>query len=251
MCGADQSQKDIEQQQQQFYKTLNDNYTTMFGQQQQVLSALTSTFQPILQAGPYQAGYSPTAETAINTQSSENVAQNYAAAQKATAQVLAARGGDTLLPSSVNANILANNANQYAAQRAAALNQNTVNNYQLGYQNWTTAANALSSVAGLQNPNAYAGSATGAGQAAATSANNIAQQSNSVWNAAIGAAGALGGAALGNPAGLASLWSGAKTAGAGGTYNPTSGLFNMFPTKGTVPFATGSGYTAGNPLGMS
>lgn len=208
MCGASQDQKNLEQEQAQFYQTLNTNYNTMFGQQQAVLNSLTSTFQPILQAGPYQAGYSPAEETALNTQSSENIAQNYKAAQTATAQQLAARGGDTLLPSSTAAQVLASGTTAAAQARAAALTQNTINNYQLGYQNWSNAANVLGQVANLQNPNAYAGSSTAAGSAAGTTAYQIAQANNSPWTAAIGAVGALGGAALGNPAGLSNLWSG-------------------------------------------
>jgi hypothetical protein len=244
MCGSNNDQSQIEASQQAFYKTLNDNYTTMFGQQQAVLSALTSTFQPILQAGPLQAGYSPTQATALNTQSSETVASQYAAAQKATAQILAARGGDSTLPSSVNANILAQNTNQYAAQRAQALNQNTVNNYQMGYSNWQNAAGVLSNVANLQNPNAYAGQATGAGSAAGTTANQIAQQSNSVWNAAIGALGSIGGAALGNFGGLAGMAGGAFKNVDPGVYTPPNSSIAGYNTWNsmTPPSTTGGSY---------
>ncbi len=251
MCGANQQQKDIEAQQQQFYTTMNQNYQTMFGQQQQVLNALTSTFQPIVQAGPYQAGYSPAEETALNTGASENIAQNYAAAQKATAQQLAARGGDTVLPSSTAAQILAQGTNAAAQARASALNANTINNYNLGYSNWTNAANVLSSVAGLQNPNAYASSATSAGSAASTSAAAIAAAANSPWNAAIGAVGALGGAALGNIGGIASAFGkGAQTVLSSPQLSGVSSWMNMAPPSIYSGPGMGSG-TLPNLSGLS
>lgn len=198
MCGATQQQQDITDEQQQFYKTLTDQYSTIFGQNQAITGALTSAFQPILAAGPGQAGMPAAEEQALRTQNTESVATDYAQAQKATAQMLAARGGgNTLLPSSVNANILAQNANAAAAQRAAGENNITLQNYAQGYQNWNTAANVLGSTAGLLNPTGYSGAATGAGTAAATSANQIAQANFAPWGAAAGALGSIGGAAVG------------------------------------------------------
>jgi hypothetical protein len=213
MCGASQQQKDITDEQQQFYTNLTNQYNTVFGQNQAITGALTAAFTPILQAGPSQTGFSPAQENAMRTQNTENVATNYAQAQKATAQILAAQGGgNTLLPSSVSANLLAQNVNQAAAQRTAGENTITQANYAQGYQNWQQAAGVLSSTAGLLNPTSYAGQATGAGGAASTSAYQVAQEANSPWNAAIGALGAIGGAAVGNY-GLPSFRSSSPTSG--------------------------------------
>jgi len=198
MCGATQQQKDITDEQQQFYKQLTDEYGTIFGQNQAITGALTSAFTPILQAGPGQAGMPAAEEQALRTQNTESVATDYAQAQRATAQILAARGGgNTFLPSSVNANILAQNANAAAAQRAAGENQITLQNYQQGYQNWNTAANVLGSTVGLLNPTGYAGVATGAGTAASTSANQVAQSAFAPWGSVIGAAGSILGGKVG------------------------------------------------------
>lgn len=205
MCGATQQQTQISDAQQQFYTTLTNQYNTVFGQNQAITGALTSAFTPILQAGPNQPGYSPAETTALNTANTENVATNYAQAQKATADILAARGGgNTLLPSSVDANLIAQNTNQAAAQRAAGETAITNQSYQQGLQNWQTAANVLGSTAGLLNPTSYSGAATGAGTAASTSAYQIAQATNSPWNAAFSALGSIGGAALGG-GGMTSL----------------------------------------------
>lgn len=208
MCGSNSQQQQISDAQQQMYQTLNQNYQTVFGQSQAITNALTAQFQPILAAGPSQQGFNPAEVQSLNTSATENIAQDYAAAQRATAQQLAAMGGgNTTLPSSVTANILAQNTNQAAAQRSSALNQITQANYQQGYNNWTTAANALSSTAGLLSPTSYAGASTSGGTAAANTANQIAQANNSVWNAAIGALGSIGGAAVGNIGGVSSLLS--------------------------------------------
>ena len=204
MCGATQQQTDISNEQQQFYKTLSDQYSTIFGQSQAITGALTSAFMPILQAGPSQTGFSASEENALRTQNTQNVATDYAQAQRATAQILAAKGGgNTMLPSSVTSNILANNANAAAATRATGENAITQANYAQGYQNWNTAANALGSTAGLINPNSYSGSATTAGNSAANTANQISQANFAPWGALAGAAGSvLGGAVSGGMSNL-------------------------------------------------
>jgi hypothetical protein len=198
MCGATQQQTEVSNEQNEFYKMLTQQYSTIFGQSQAITGALTSAYLPILKAGPSQTGFAPGQENAMRTQADENIGQNYAQAQKATAQVLAARGGgDTLLPSSISSNILAQNVNQAAQQRSAAQNSITQANYAQGYQNWGTAANVLGSTAGLINPTSYAAQTTGAGGQAMQGATDIANAANSPWNAAFGALGSIGGMAAG------------------------------------------------------
>jgi hypothetical protein len=198
MCGPTSQETAISGEQQQFFQNLSNEYNTVFGENQNIVGALTNAFTPILRAGPSQTGFSPAEEQNLQTANTQNVATDYAQAQKATAQQLAARGGgNSLLPSSVNANILAANTNAAAAQRAAGQNQITQANYAQGYQNWQSAANALTNTAGLVNPTSYAGQVTGAGQTAMGSATEMAQQKFSPWSAALGVLGSVGGAAIG------------------------------------------------------
>jgi hypothetical protein len=137
MCGSTSGQTQVSNEENQFYSTLTSQYNTVFGESQAITGALTKAFTPILAAGPSQTGFSPGETNALETQNNESTATNYAQAQKATANILAARGGgDTLLPSSVNANLLAQNANAAAAQRSQGENAITQANYQQGYQNW-------------------------------------------------------------------------------------------------------------------
>lgn len=199
MCGgASSTQNDINAEQTAFYKQLTDQYATIFGQNQAITGALTQAFTPILNAGPSQTGFSPAEETALRTENTEGTATNYAAAQRATAQALANRGGgNDFLPSSVDANLIAANANRAAATRSQGDLGITQANYERGYQNWQQAAAALATNAAQLNPNAYASSSTSAGGAAASEANAITQQNNSLWTAAIGALGGVAGSAVG------------------------------------------------------
>lgn len=199
MCGASSAQNTISDAQIQMYQKLNDAYSTTFGQQQAITGALTSAFTPILNAGPSQTGFSPSQENAMRTQNTENVATNYAQSQTATANAIAAMGGGNIpQTSTVTANALAANANEAARARSVGENAITQQNYAQGYKNWGAATTALSNTASLINPVNYAGQSTGAGNAAASSAAAIAAANNSPWNAAIGALGSIGGAALGN-----------------------------------------------------
>jgi hypothetical protein len=222
------------------YTTLNNNYSTAFGQDQAITGALTAAFTPILAAGPNQTGMSPSQLNALETQNTESTAQNYKQAQTATAQTIAAEGGgNTLIPSSTSANAAALNANAAAQQRSQGDLNITNEDYALGRQNWTTAASALGNLSNTLNPNAYASSATSGGTAAANSANQIALQSNSVWNAAIGALGSLGGAAItsGFGGGGSSLPS-----GYGGASNPAIAGYNALqsmPAPYMMPVGTG------------
>jgi hypothetical protein len=196
MCGDNTDLKNISDEQNEFYKQLSTQYTQVFGQNQAITGALTSVFMPILAAGPSQTGFSQGQETAMRTQNLENVATDYGQAQKATAQILAARGGgNTLLPSSVDANLIAQNANAAAATRAAGDNSITQQNYAQGYQNWNAAANVLGSTAGLLNPTGYAGVANTSGANAGTTAKAASDAAFAPWGAAFGALGAVGGAA--------------------------------------------------------
>jgi hypothetical protein len=209
MCGgASSEQKQINKAQTDFYNNLTSQYNTIFGQNQAITGALTSAFTPILQAGPGQAGYTPAETNALNTSTTENIASNYAQAQKATAQILAARGGgDTVLPSSVDANALAKNTNLAAQQTAAAQNQITSDSYNVGRQNWLSAAQVLGSTAGLIDPTKYASAATTSGSTAAEEANKINDANNSLWKTAIGALGNVAGQAVGG-FNFSKLWGG-------------------------------------------
>lgn len=195
-CGASPAQNQLADEQAQFYKELSSNYSTVFPEQQAVLSALTSEFQPILAAGPGQAGFSAPEEAALRTSAADATAQG---AQQAS---VALRGkenamGDAAIPSGANLQLQSGLLSSAAQENAGLQNQITEENFATGRQNFLTAAQALEGTAGLENPNAFASAATSSGAAANTTMNDIAAE-NSAWMGPVfGMIGGIGGAIAG------------------------------------------------------
>jgi hypothetical protein len=203
MCGATQEQKEMQASQAKFYNELTAHYDQVFGQQQAILAALTAQFKPILDAGPSQRGFSQEQRDALETQATETVANNFGAAKKALEENLAARGGDAFLPSGSDVELEEQIAAQAAADRTSQQNQITQADYAQGHNNWQFATGALSQVASELNPIGTSTAATGAGEAAATTANQIAAASNSIWGSVIGGLSGIAGQAVGGWAGKA------------------------------------------------
>lgn len=198
MCGATDDQKNVEDEQQQMYKTLNDQYKQVFGEREAITGALSSTFTPILQAGPGQHGFTNDELTSLNTGAAENTASSYRSAGQATRERLAAQGGgNEFLPSGYDAQVEGALSSDAASSLAGAKNTITQNDFATGRQNWATAASVLGGTASTLDPTGMASTATGAGSAAGNTANQIAQANNSLWQAGIGALGGVAGAYAG------------------------------------------------------
>ena len=197
MCGASDQQNQTYQAQAAFMQTLTQAYQQQFAGQNAILSELTKTFEPILQAGPSQEGFSAGEKAALNTQATEGVAQNYQSLQKSLANQQAAQGGgNDFIPSGQSAAIQAELGTSAARQLSGEENAIELANYQTGRQTFSQAAGALGGVAGQMNPLGYAGATTGAGEAAGTTANQIAQANNAWMSALGGAIGGIGSAAF-------------------------------------------------------
>jgi len=220
LCGASSSQKQIEQQQQQNFSTLSNQAQQVFGDSSQIFKDLTSSFAPIVAAGPGQSGYTAPELAALQSQAVTQTGQAYRnAAQAAGERSAAAGGGNALLPSGTTAQLQANIAQAGAGETANELTNINLQNAQLGRQNWLSAAGILSGTPNLFNPSTSAGNAgTGAGSAAAQTANQIAQQDNS-WMNVVG--GALGGITSGLTSGLMKGSSGGSGGGGGGGFLPS------------------------------
>jgi hypothetical protein len=201
MCGATQEQKQMQASQAKFYDEMTANYKAVFGQQQAILAALTAQFKPILEAGPSQRGFSQEQRDAMETASIENVGRNFAHAKQTLEENLAARGGDDFLPSGADTQLETELSATAAEDRSSQQNQIVQADYNQGHQNWAFATGALSQVANELNPVGTSNSATGAGEAAATTANQIAQASNSIWGSVIGGLSGIAGQAVGGWAG--------------------------------------------------
>lgn len=216
MCGASKEQKEISQAQTKFYNTMTNSYQQAFGNNQAIQSLLTAGWDPIFKAGINQEGFSGAEKAALQTGATEKVAGEYAKAAKALGESQAARGGGNVpgLSSGADEQAREELAAAGAKESSTLSNQITEEDYALGRQNYLAAAGALSGVAAGYNPVGYAGAATGAGSAAAETANQIAQANNAWMAPVFGAVGGVLGGGL-SPGGFLNKGS-AEAAGGGG-----------------------------------
>lgn len=196
MCGPDQSQVDLESKQAAFYDEMTKQDATNYGEDQAILQQMQSVYAPILAKGPNQFGFSQGETNALNTQATEGVATNYAAAGKALHEAQAARGGgNDYLPSGVDQQTDEELAGSAAGQLSGEQLGIRQAGYTQGYNEFTQATNALEGTASLLNPNGTSTAATSAGSAAGQTAKDISDANNSWMAPLAGAVGAIGGAA--------------------------------------------------------
>lgn len=198
--GASSSENAINQQQQAFQTTLQNDYGQQFANQSNILSSLNNSLAPTVAAGPNQFGYSTGQTNSLNSTAIQGAASaNKQAQQQVQNQQAIAGGGNEFLPSGVNAQVNAS----VASNSANNLSNNLLNiqnaGYQQGNQNYNNAIAGMGGVAGQYNPLGYASGTTGAGSAAFGGASTIQQQNAaaSPWGAIGGLVGGLGGAFLG------------------------------------------------------
>lgn len=198
MCGGPtQAQQQLQAEQADFYKQATEQQAQVYAEDQQILQAMEGIYEPILQKGPNQEGFSTEELNSLNTEAVEGTAQNYAGAAKAVNENLAAEGGGTVsLPSGGATQLKAEVAAAAAGQESSEENQIKQADYAQGYSEWQDAARGLATEQGFINPVAYSGAATNAGAAEGVTANEIAQENDSWINAAIGASGTIGGAVV-------------------------------------------------------
>lgn len=194
MSGPSASQIDLQNAQTAFYKEGVAEATTTYGEDQALLKQMQGVYDPILAAGPNQHGFNAEERQELNSQAIEGTARNYKQAAKAVGDKMAARGGgDISLPTGAE-DALEEQVGEGAAQEESSEeSQIDQADFAEGKSNFANATAALEDVSSQLNPTAYANSATSAGSAAEVTSKDIASESNDWINAAIGAAGAIGG----------------------------------------------------------
>lgn len=221
--GASAQQNDLAASQTQFYNTLQQQQQQQFGQQSALYNSIRSVYDPIVAAGPNQYGFGAAEDTALRTQASEGTAAQYQQANSATQSALAARGGgNSFLPSGVNADISAKVSGAAAQQESSQQLGITNEGYQVGRQNFQNATNTEMGIAAGYNPLGFAGAATQAGTSAFNSATEI-QKANaaaSPWGTIGGLVGGVAGAFAGNPGLGASIGGFLGNAGSGNSSTP-------------------------------
>lgn len=226
--GPSASQTSIAAGQQGFANTLTQDYGTTFANQASTLKNLTNSLTSTVNGGPGQYGFSAQEDKGLRTQADTGTAGAYQAAKQATGEAVAsAGGGNAVIPQGVTSQLAAENANAAAAQQSNQQLGITNAGYQQGNTNYNNAVSGLSTVSQIENPNATAGQATSASNAAYGSAQQNQQMKNAAnpWN--IGA-GILGGAVSAAAGGL--------TGNPGGVMNGLSSMFGS--ASGSTPSFT-------------
>jgi hypothetical protein len=198
MCGATSGQKAIANDQSGFFKTLMTQAQGVFGNASNVFKDLMNTFSPVVEAGPNQRGFSAPERAALESGAITNVGNQYRNASQAVKQANAAVGGGNMaLPSGADIGKNLSVANAGAQETASELNKINLEDFATGRQNYLDATKGMLEAPGVfQSANQSGNVATGAGEGAASSQNQIAQANNSWVNAAFGALGQIGGAAM-------------------------------------------------------
>lgn len=238
--GASDQQNNLASSQTAFYNTLQQDQSAQFANQQNVLSTLQNTLNPIVAAGPNQYGFNAAETNNLNSSVINNTASQYAnEARNLGAQQGAAGGGNSLLPSGVQSQQQAALAASAANQTASGLTGVQQAGYQQGNNQYNNATAQLGGVAGQYGSGAqsYAGSANTAGDNAGKTLNTIYQENAaaSPWNLVGGILGGVANAGLGfatgglsNLAGGLSFLGNSKSGGGGGSgiqdgaYGPNS-----------------------------
>jgi hypothetical protein len=182
MCGPSSSEKSIANSSQSFASQLQNNYGTLFGQQQSVLNSLNASLNPILSAGPSQRGFSGAETSALQTQAINNAGAASMAAQQAARTFGAGQGGGGTsgLTSGITKQIQASLASQAAGQEGAALNQITQADFAQGNQNYWRAQGGLAQLGQEYNPNATGNLTLNAQGQAFGEASKINQENNAL-----------------------------------------------------------------------
>jgi hypothetical protein len=194
MCGSTTTQNTLQTEQMDAYKQAQDLTAKQYANQQAIFKPMADQFSAIFQLGPSQEGFSDQESNALKAQAVAGTAQNYKQASEAVGESLAAEGGgNELITTGGAAQLKAEVAQSAAQQESQQLTQIKEADYAQGYRQWLNAGQGLEAIAAGENPLGYQAGATTAGGAAGTTANEIAEQNNSWINAALGAAGAIGG----------------------------------------------------------
>jgi hypothetical protein len=221
MCGPTSTQTKLEGSEQQFMQELMSNYSTNFGEQQQVLNHLNSVLSPILQAGPNQTGFSPSETAALNTQAIDTTGAGAANTERAIANETAGRNDSGNLAEA--GNVAALKAGAASAAEGQLSNEElgiTEANYATGRSNFNNAVSAEEGVSGQFGSGAAStmGGATSANTTAFGEATQIAQE-QAQEEADI--AGGITSLASGGVSGFSKLF---QDGGGGGGSDPTSGI---------------------------
>lgn len=199
MCGATNAQEQLQQEEMQSIQQYDQMMQTQYAKQSSLYSTVTSVLQPIFNQGPNQQGMSAAEKATLDAQAVEGTAENYKMAAQAVNEQIAAEGGggSPAITTGAQQAIKSSIATSAAAEESKQETEIQEQDYALGRENFTNAEEGLMAVAGGENPLGYMQATTNQENVTNQEANAIAEEDNSWINAAIGAAGTIGAAAVG------------------------------------------------------
>lgn len=198
MCGASSEQKQLQQEEMQSLKDYDAKMQQQYAKQQALYSTVTSVLQPIFEKGPNQRGMSDAQRADLNAQAVDGTARNYKQAAQAVNENLAAQGGgDIPITTGGQAQIKAQLAGSAAQMESKQQGDILEQDYSLGRENFINAEQGEMAIAAGEDPLGYMSATTNQARTANDEANAIAEEDNTWVNAAIGAGGAIGAAAIG------------------------------------------------------
>lgn len=201
MCGATGAQQQLQQEDIATLQQYNQEQQQQYANQTALYNTVNSVLQPILKAGPNQEGFSPAEKANLNAQAVEGTAENYQQAARAVNEQLASEGGgNNSITTGGQAQLKEEVANSAAANESQQESQILQADYAQGYSEFQNAEEGEMAIAAGENPLGYMGAVTNQSNAAEKVTNDVATANNSWINAALGAAGAIGGGLAGNPA---------------------------------------------------
>jgi hypothetical protein len=221
MSGPSSQQLQLQTDQLDFYQQGMQEAAATFGEDQSLLSQMEAVYQPILAKGPNTNAFAGAEQNALDAQAIEGTASNYTQAARAVGEETAAEGGgNNPLPSGASEQLKGEVATRAAGQESSEEEQILEAGYAQGEKEFENAGNELATVSGQLNPVGYANAATGEGNAAETTANQINKERNSWMAPVLGALGSLGsrlgGGGGGGGKGAGSAWGWGWGAGSGG-----------------------------------
>ena len=203
MCGGTGAQTQLQGEQLAAYQQAQQLTQEQYGNQQAIWGPMSQQFQTIFNQGPSQEGFSQSEENTLKAQTVEGTAENYSQAAKAVNENMAGESGSATLPTGAQEELKGQIATSASQEESREQTQVAEADYSQGYQDWLNAGQGLENIAAGESPTAYENAETGAGSAAGTTAEQIAQEENEWINPVVGAAGAVGSAVVGeNPGGI-------------------------------------------------
>lgn len=198
MCGPSSQEQSIANNSQSFASQLQNNYGTLFSQQQSVLNSINRSLSPTLAAGPNQQGFSGAELSSLQTSAINNAGAASRSAQQAARTFGAGQGGGGTsgITSGITKQIQAGIASQAAGQESAQLNQINQADYATGRENYWRAEGGMASLGSELSPNSAMQGTIGEQGQAFGQAHEINQENNQLAQTIAGGLTSLAGGAL-------------------------------------------------------